>query len=80
MTIHAYYDLDGTIQGFVVFDGPSGTGMMLAPGPGVLVAEVKGLTLKKGEPDVERLSEIAAREKITTPMPQWTYKSKRGRH
>jgi len=79
MTTHAYYDIDSTIRALVVFNGPKGTGMMLAPRPGVLVAEVEGLPLKKGKLDLELLQKIVEREKINLPIPKWTYKSKDGR-
>jgi hypothetical protein len=78
MKIFAHYDSTGAIQSLVVVNAPEGHGPMLAPKPGLFVAEVEGLKLKSETPDVETLREIARTHKVASPSPRCTLVKKKG--
>jgi hypothetical protein len=78
MKIYAHYDATGAIRSFVAFDAPKGAGLMLAPKPGHLVAEVEGVKLKAGALDPEALRELATTHKVAEPAARCTLTKKRG--
>lgn len=59
MSVFVHYDLTGRIRGFVTLNGPKGTGLMLTPKPGVLVAEAEGIVAKPGAAGTRALRELA---------------------
>lgn len=70
MKIYAHYDTEGTIHALILINAPDGFGAMVAPEPGLLVAEVEGLQLKSAAPHVEELRKIAKTYKVATPQPR----------
>jgi hypothetical protein len=79
MKIYAHHDADGTIRSLVTVNAPERGGMMLAPKPGVFVAEIEGLTLKlkSDTSDIEALGEIARSHNVSTPLPTCRVAKKR---
>ncbi len=68
MKVYAQYDLAGNIRSLVSVNAPEGAGMMLAPGPGVLVAEVDDPEIRAVALDLEKLAKVAKDYKVTTPI------------
>jgi hypothetical protein len=71
MAIYAHYDHTGTIRALISVKVPrdKAAGMMMAPKPGLFVAEVEGLKLKSDPPSREEARALAATHRIATPFP-----------
>ena len=68
MKTFAHFDSTGTIRALITVNAPKGVSAMLTPKPGLFVAEVEGLKVKSGAPDLEALREIAKAHKVATPL------------
>ena len=77
MKIYAYYDFEGNVRSLVSVSAPEGGGLMLAPEPGLVVAEVEGVTLKSDASDIETLAEMVKTHKVSTPMPRCRLEKRR---
>ena len=70
MIVYAYYDLEGNIHSLVTVNDPEGKGVMLAPQPGQLVAEVEGFELPPDKAQFDALRDIAASHVVQKPLPR----------
>lgn len=72
MKIYVHYDSEGTIQSVFSVDAPEGCGGMLAPEPGLFMAEVDAdaLYLKTDASNPESLLGIVEGYKVSTPLPR----------
>jgi len=73
MKVYVHYDASGAIHGLVTVNAPADRTAMLAPGPGLFVAEVEGeipgLKPAPYESDMEALRKIAQTLRVATPNP-----------
>jgi hypothetical protein len=80
MKVYVHYDYSGAVHSLIVVNAPVDRIPMLAPGPGLFVAEVEGEILGlKSEPDerdLEALSKIAETLRVATPIPRCKLVSK----
>jgi hypothetical protein len=72
MTVFAHYDSEGNVRALISVEASEGFGAMVAPEPGLFVAEVDpaGSKLEADELTPETLSEIAKSHKVATPLPR----------
>src|SRR5215510_11168120 len=77
MKLYAYYDFEGNVRSLVGVSAPEGAGLMLAPEPGQMVAEVEGITPKSDGSDVDKLSELVKTHKVPAPMTRCRLERKR---
>ena len=80
MKVYVHYDRFGTIHGLIAVNAPADHSPMLAPGPGLFVAEVEGeIPGLKAEPEVSDLAalrKIAQTLQVATPIPRCKLVSK----
>jgi hypothetical protein len=73
MKVYVHYDGSGAIHGLITVNAPEDRIPMLAPGPGLFVAEVEGeIPGLKNAPDgsdMEALRKIAQTLRVATPNP-----------
>jgi hypothetical protein len=65
-TVH--YNSSGRIESLVAVNGPSGMNAGLATKPGLLAAEVEGVNIGAGAPDVEAFRKLVKDQKVLTPV------------
>jgi hypothetical protein len=68
MRVYVHYDLEGTIHSFVTANASEGSGMMLVPRPGILVAEVEGLQPQPTRDGHVELRETAKSHVVGNPQ------------
>jgi len=72
MKLFVHHDTTGTIRSLIIVNAPERVSLMLTPNPGLLVAEVEGVNVEPGAPDVTALREIGKSHKVETPLPRCT--------
>jgi hypothetical protein len=70
MKLFVHHDTTGTIRSLIIVNAPEKVSLMLTPNPGLLVAEVEGVNVNPGAPDVRALREIGKSHKVVTPLPR----------
>jgi hypothetical protein len=74
MKAYVHYDRFGAIHGLITVNAPDDRIPMLAPAPGLFVAEVEGdipgLKLETGEPDLDAVRKIVQTLQVATPIPR----------
>ena len=80
MKVYVHYDYSGAIHSLVAVNAPADRTSMLAPGPGLFVAEVEGevpgLKPDPDESDLVALRKIAQNLRVATPIPRCKLVSK----
>ncbi len=80
MKIYVHHDSSGAVHSLIVANVPADRIPMLAPGPGLFVAEVEGdvpgLKPELDESDLEALRKIAQTLRVATPIPRCKLVSK----
>jgi len=72
MPTYAQYDHTGKIHSLISVKAPPGKDatMMMAAKPGLLVAEIEGVTFQSDPPSVDELRAISRTHKVATPIPK----------
>jgi hypothetical protein len=72
MKVYVHHDYSGAVHSLIVANAPADRIPMLAPGPGLFVAEVEGdvpgLKPELDESDLEALRKIAQTLRVATPI------------
>jgi hypothetical protein len=80
MKAYVHYDYSGAVHSLIVANAPADRIPMLAPGPGLFVAEVEGeipgLKTEPDERDLEALDKLAETLRVATPIPRCKLVSK----
>jgi hypothetical protein len=62
-----HYDSSGRIESMIVVNGPRGMSAGLTPKPGLLAAEVEGVNVGAGAPDIEAFRKLVKSHKVPAP-------------
>jgi len=62
-----HYNSSGHIESLIVVNGPHGMSAGLAPKPGLLAAEVEGVNIGAGAPDLEAFRKLVKDQKVLAP-------------
>jgi hypothetical protein len=80
MKVYVHYDYSGAVHSLIAVNAPADRTPMLAPKPGLFVAEVEGevpgLKPDPDEADLEALRKIAQTLRVATPTPHCKLVSK----
>ena len=80
MKVYVHYDSSGAIHDLIAVDAPADRIPMLAPKPGLFVAEVEGdfpgLKPNPDEADIESLRKSLQTLRVATPIPRCKLVSK----
>ncbi len=76
MKTHAHHDRSGRIASLVVFNGPEGSGLMMRPKPGLLVAEIADLP-EMNPRNVDALRTFAQEHTVVIQPARLTAKQKK---
>jgi hypothetical protein len=63
-----HYDSSGRIESLIVVNGPPGMNAGLTPKPGLLAADVEGMKIGAGAPDVEAFRKLVKDQKVLSPV------------
>lgn len=71
-----HYNSSGRIESLIAVSAPHGMSAGLTPNPGLLAAEVEGLDLNAGAPDVEAFRKLVKDQKIPGQIARISLKKK----
>jgi hypothetical protein len=71
-----HYNSSGHIESLIVVSGPHGMSAGLTPKPGLLAAEVEGVNIDAGTPDVEAFRKLVKNQKVFAPAARITLEKK----
>jgi hypothetical protein len=62
-----HYNSSGHIESLIALNGPQGMSVGLTPKPGLLAAEVEGVNIDAGAPDVEAFRKLVKNQTVFAP-------------